>query len=106
MKEELDHSVVRTAFHKTFTDCHNLKLKTRSIHGHKSFTAWEWVVVCKYLPGPDGSHLEKEKAPSKKMEGCTLMWWNDRDRIVRMHDYSQMRDPDEGLEEGFENVGG
>ena len=91
-KEELSHSTVKDLFASTFSDFHDLKIKTRSIHGDKRFTAWEWVITCKAGLGPDGKRLKKEEASPKKLIGCTLMWWNKNDKIVRNHEYMQLRD--------------
>ena len=45
-----------------------------------------------------------EIAP-QRLIGCTLTWWNDNDRIVRSHEYAQVKDCDDGDdEEGFEKV--
>ena len=94
-KEAMSHSAVQDIFHQTFTDFHDLKITTRSLHGHKHFTAWEWAISCKAAKGADGKRLEKEEAPPQKLIGCTLMWWNDKDKIVKNHEYAQMRDPNE-----------
>ena len=91
-KEGLSHSTVKDLFAKTFTDCHDLKIQTRSVHGDKYFTAWEWVITCKHALGPDGKPLRKEEARPKKATGCTQMWWNDNDKIVKNHEYMQARD--------------
>lgn len=91
-KEDLSHSTVKDLFAKTFTDFHDLKVKTRSLHGHKHFTAWEWVITCKFGVGDDGKVLKKEQASPKKLIGCTLMWWNNNDKIVKSHEYAQARD--------------
>ena len=34
----------------------------------------------------------KENSPPKKIIGCTLMWWNDKDRILENHDYVQTKE--------------
>ncbi|KAL8794978.1 MAG: hypothetical protein Q9195_002560 [Heterodermia aff. obscurata] len=92
-KTNLTHSDVHTLFEKNRTDFHDLVIKTRSVHGFKSFTAWEYVIT--FRPGLDaeGRKLALEEARSegkeKKITGCTLMWWNKQDRIVRHHDYTQ-----------------
>lgn len=36
--------------------------------------------------------LSREKAVPKKLVGCTLMWWDDGDKIVRNHEYVQVRE--------------
>ncbi|KAL9640756.1 MAG: hypothetical protein Q9164_000071 [Protoblastenia rupestris] len=88
-KENLPHSNVKDLFAQTFIDFHNLKVRTRSLHGDKNSTAWEWVITCKPALGPEGNRLMKEEAPPKKVTGCTLMWWNDNDKITKNHKYMQ-----------------
>ena len=80
-------------FETAFEHFHDLKIKTRSLHGHRHFTAWEWEITCKQGLDADGKKVPKEKAPPRKLLGCTLMWWNDKDKIVKNHDYVQQRDP-------------
>lgn len=53
--------------------------------------AWEWVITCKHVLGHDKKRLRKEEAPPKKVIGCTLMWWNDKDKN---HDYTHEREPE------------
>lgn len=77
---------------KNGTDFHDIKIRTRSVHGHRYFTAWEYIITCKPALDQDGKKLRKEEAPSKKVFGCTLMWWNEHDKIVRHHDYTQVVD--------------
>ena len=89
--EGLSHSKVEDLFRSTFDNVHDLKLETRSLHGDKSFTAWEWVITCKAALHPDGWRLKREEAPPKKLIGCTLMWWNDEDKITKNHDYTHER---------------
>lgn len=31
----------------------------------------------------------------KRLVGCTLMWWDDSDRIVRNHEYVQVKEAEE-----------
>lgn len=38
----MDRSKLKDAFDTTFTDYYDFELKTRSLHGHKCFTTWEW----------------------------------------------------------------
>ena len=89
--EDLPHSMVKDVFANSFSAFHDLDIETRSLHGHKHFTAWEWTVTCKVAVGPEGERLRKEDAPSKKMIGCTLMWWNEHDKIIRNHEYYQVK---------------
>lgn len=58
----------------------------------RHFTAWEWTITCKHALGTDGERLSREEGPAKKLMGCTLMWWNDEDKIVRNHEYTQVRE--------------
>lgn len=103
----MSHSSVRDLFAQSFSAIHDVKVKTRSLHGHKHFTAWEWTVTCKVGLGPDGKRLRKEEASPTKMIGCTLMWWNDQDKIVRMHEYLQVREPlESGSQKGEQAVQG
>ncbi|MCJ1248640.1 hypothetical protein MMC30_005858 [Trapelia coarctata] len=92
-REDMSHSTVKDQFTHTFSNFHDLKIKTISLHGHKHFTAWEWVITCKHALGQDGKRMSKEEAPPKKLIGCTLMWWNDKDKIVKNHDYTHAREP-------------
>lgn len=75
-----------------FSNFHDLEIETRSLHGHKHFTAWEWTITCKHAVGADGGNLSREKVVPKRLVGCTLMWWDDRDMIVRNHEYVQVRE--------------
>ncbi|KAF1982324.1 hypothetical protein K402DRAFT_424603 [Aulographum hederae CBS 113979] len=94
-REGMRRSEVKEVLHQTFNDFHDLKIKTVSIHGHKNFTAWEWEITCKSAIEPDsGKRLKKEEAPPKKLIGCTLMWWDEDDKIVKNHDYVQTREPE------------
>lgn len=90
-KEDLSHSSIKDLFAKNLSDFHDLDIKTRSLHGHKHFTAWEWVVTGKAKRGPNGEMLKKEEIEPKKMIGCTLMWWNKDDKIIRNHEYAQLK---------------
>ncbi|MCJ1267764.1 hypothetical protein MMC22_007650 [Lobaria immixta] len=94
-QENLPHAVVKDLFTHSFSDHHDVKLKTRSLHGHKHFTAWEWSMTFKFAKGPDGKRLSKEEARPQKLIGCTLMWWNDQDKIIRNHEYMQVRESQE-----------
>ena len=83
-------------FHRTFSD-YDLKISTRSLHGHKYFTAWEWAISGKEAKGSGGEKLMKDEGLRHKMIGCTLMWWSDRDKIVKDHEYFHLRDPEEDV---------
>lgn len=70
-----------------------MEITSRSIHEHKAFSVWEWTITCRPKKCIEtGKHLTKEEAPHKRLLGCSLMWWNDDDKIVRNHGYSQMSD--------------
>lgn len=91
-REDLSHPQIKDLYARNKTDFHDLDLKTRSLHGHKHFTAWEWTVTCRAGWNDNGEPLQKEEATPKKMMGCTLMWWNDNDKIIRNHEYAQVKD--------------
>lgn len=63
------------------------------MHGHKHFTAWEWIATCKPLVGADGTKVSKEEGILTKVVGCTLAWWDDDDKMVRNHDYWRVPGP-------------
>ena len=90
--EELPRSTVKDLFAKDLSSVHDLDIETRSLHGHRHFTAWEWILTYKVAIDPEGERLKKEDAPLKKMIGCTLMWWNDDDKIIRDHEYLQAKE--------------
>ena len=92
-REEMSHSTVKDQFEHTFSNFHDLEIRTVSLHGHKRFTAWEWEITTKPALGGDGQRLAVEEATPMKLIGCTLMWWNDKDKIVKNHDYTHARDP-------------
>ena len=96
-KENLSHSEVHRLFAQKFEDSHDLKIKTRSLHGTKNFTAWEWAITCKAAKDAEGNRYEKKDAPVHKLIGCTLIWWNEKDKIIRNHEYMQVRDFSEDL---------
>ena len=82
---------VKETYAKTFSNFHDLDIKSLSVHGHKDFTAWEWEITCKPAVEFDtGKKIAKEEADPKKLVGCTLMWWEDG-KIVRNHDYVQQK---------------
>ena len=70
----LNDDKVKEIFAGTPSDFHDLKLKARSLHGHKRFTTWEWTIHCKVLKEIDEAVQKKVKAPRQKSVGCTLMW--------------------------------
>ena len=91
-KEGLSHAKVKDLFSHTFSGFHDLKIQTRSLNGERRFTAWEWIVTCKAGLGADGVMVEKNKATAKRIVGCTLMWWNEHDKIIRNHEYMQIKE--------------
>lgn len=86
-------SSVKQQFEHTFSNFHDQKIKTISLHGHEHFTAWEWAATCKPALQHDGKRLSKEEVPPSKLIGCTLMWWNDKDKIMKNHVSTQVREP-------------
>lgn len=75
----------------TLENFHERRVTTRSVQGHKNFTAWEWELEGEPKLDPDsGEQVSKEDAPLKKVLGCTLMWWDDDNKIVKNHDYIQI----------------
>ena len=94
---------VRTMFEGSFEDFYDIKFKTRSIHGHKNFTAWEWEARVKNTVSVEGEKLEKGKSRPHKMAGCSLMWWDDEEKIVKYHEYIVHRDPKIGKEEDMDD---
>lgn len=94
-QEALPHATISDLFAQTFTNFHDIKITTRSLHGSKRFTAWEWVLTFKTsITAPDSKKEEskEEGAQPKKVLGCTLMWWNEKDKIVKHHDYTLMEE--------------
>jgi hypothetical protein len=91
-RQGMGHKEVKDTYKSTFSQFHDLDIKTMSVHGHEDFTAWEWEITCK--PAVDqvsGAKIAREEARPKKLMGCTLMWWEDG-KIVRNHDYVQARE--------------
>lgn len=78
--------------HNTLSNFHDLKIETCSLHGHKHFTVWEWSITYKHAVGSDRRRLSKEEVMPKKLVGCTLMWWDDGVKIVKNHEYVQVKD--------------
>lgn len=88
----MGHKDVKETYKKTFSNFYDLDIQTMSVHGHKDFTAWEWEITCKPAVNMEtGEKIAKEDASPKKLVGCTLMWWEDG-KIVRNHDYVQMKE--------------
>ncbi|KAF2663394.1 hypothetical protein BT63DRAFT_126199 [Microthyrium microscopicum] len=88
----LSRSEIKETYKRTFSEIHDVNIKTLSVHGHKDFTAWEWEVFCKpEIDTTTGEKVGKENSSQKHLAGCTLMWWQDG-KIIRNHDYMQMKD--------------
>lgn len=49
-------------------------------------------MTCKTAVDADGKKLSQAEAPSNKLVGCTLAWWDDDDKIVKSHEYYQALD--------------
>ena len=90
--EGLSHSATKELFAKNVSGLHDLDIKTRSLHGHKHFTTWEWTLTCKGGVGSNGERLSIEDALPKEVIGCNLMWWNNDDKIIRNHEYAQLNE--------------
>jgi len=90
------HKEVKETYKKTFSNFHDLDIKSLSVHGHKDFTAWEWQITAKPAVDFDtGDRIDKDIAEKKALVGCTLMWWEDG-KIIRNHDYVQQKAVEEG----------
>ena len=90
------HAEVKETYKKTFSNFHDLDIKSLSVHGHKDFTAWEWQITCKPAVDFDtGAEIDRDAAEKKKLVGCTLMWWEEG-KIIRNHDYVQQKAVEEG----------
>ena len=85
----MKHEEVHRLFERTFKEFYDLKIKTVALNGHRDFTAWEWEITCRPALDKDGKRVERDEAEPRKLKGCTLVWWNERDKIVRNHDYVQ-----------------
>jgi hypothetical protein len=82
-------------FAKVLGSIDNLKITTHSVNDQKTFTVWEWEVTFKYVkPVEEVAHEEvfrSEMADGRTMYmvGVSLLWWNDKGKIVKKHDYSK-----------------
>jgi poly(3-hydroxyalkanoate) synthetase len=92
----LDRTAAQAFFTKIFAGTENINMNTRSISGHKYFTAWEWEVTFNYIkPVEEVAHeegFEPDKADGRRMRlvAVDLLWWNDDGKIVKDHTYSKM----------------
>jgi hypothetical protein len=82
-------------FAKVFGSIDNLKITTHSVNDQKTFTAWEWEVTFNYVkPVEEVAHEEVFRpgmadGRTMRMVGVSLLWWNDKGKIVKKHDYSK-----------------
>ena len=79
-----------------FASIENFTLTTRSVSGHKNFTAWEWDASFKYVKAMDELASEESFGPDRAdgrlipMVSVSLIWWNDDGKIVKQHDYTKL----------------
>ena len=88
----LSKAGVHTLYSNIFASSENLKVTTRSVSGHKHFTAWEWEVTFNYVkPMAHKEEYSPAMADGRSMciTGVSLLWWNDDGKIVKEHDYSK-----------------
>ena len=92
---DLNKTAAHTLFSKIFACSDHFKATTRSVNGHKNFTAWEWEATFNYVKPMEEMAHEEEFGPamadgrSMRMVGVTLLWWNDDGKIVKSHDYTK-----------------
>ena len=73
-------------------------MTTRSINGHKNFTAWEWDGSFNYVKPDKDLETVAELAPAMAdgrlihSKSASLIWWNDDGKIVRKHTYTKVLD--------------
>jgi len=72
----MTHSNIKDLLAKNETDFHDIEIRTRSVHGHRYFTAWKYIITCKPALNLAERRLKEEEASQNKVFGCTLMWWN------------------------------
>ena len=93
---DLDKTSARAFFTKIFAGTENINMVTRSVSGHKNFTAWEWEVSFNYVKPVDQvvheEGFEADKADGRRMRivAVDLLWWNDDGKIVKDHAYTKM----------------
>ncbi|KAF4634884.1 hypothetical protein G7Y89_g3217 [Cudoniella acicularis] len=102
----LNKAAARTFFEGLLAICADMHLSTRSIAGYKGFTTWEWNLSFKYLQssaGTEGDIIAQMKhGEVVKMIGVTVIWWDNKDKVVTKHDYGKTVDNFEGLYTGNE----
>ncbi|KAK5202908.1 hypothetical protein LTR41_011354 [Exophiala xenobiotica] len=92
---DLNKAAMGAYFAKVFGSIDNLKITTHSVNDQKAFTAWEWELTFNYVkPVEEVAHEEafrSEMADGRTMHmvGVSLLWWNDKGKIVKKHDYSK-----------------
>ncbi|KAK5188808.1 hypothetical protein LTR92_011170 [Exophiala xenobiotica] len=92
---DLDKAAMGAYFAKVFGSIDNLKITTISVNDQKTFTAWEWEVTFNYVKPIEEVAQEEvfshEMADGRTMHmfGVSLLWWNDKGKIVKKHDYSK-----------------
>lgn len=85
-------SELRTVFERTAIEFIDVKYITRSLHGTKHFCTWEYDCTLKNLVGPAGDFLKKDDAIEHVLSGVALMWWNDEEKLEKIHQYTVHRD--------------
>ena len=73
-----------------------LKLTTRSVSGHKHFTAWEWEMSFNVLAESDVMKGLEARGQRVEMIGVSLAWWNEEGKIFRERDYARAKGGEEG----------
>lgn len=91
-KKDMSHSSIKEHFADNISSFYDLNIETLSLHGHRHFTTWEWTLTYKVAVDPQGERLTAQDATLKEVIGSTLMWWNDRNKIIRNHEYGQIKE--------------
>jgi len=92
--DNLNNAAFRSFLAKVFEASGNMNITTRSISGHKNFTAWEYDVTFNYDKPLDEVNrkavlgLEVADGRLAHMVSVSLFWWNDDGKIVKAHNYS------------------
>lgn len=73
--ENHPHSSLANMFHRTFSDYDSLKITTRSLHGHKRFTAWEWPSHVKKPKGLMGRSWRRKKVCRRSSSVAPWCGW-------------------------------
>jgi hypothetical protein len=91
----LNKTATHTFFTKIFASCENFTITTRTVSGHKNFTAWEWEASFNYVKVMEEVASEEAFTPKMadggliRMVGVSLIWWNDDGKIVKNNDYTK-----------------